>query len=83
MLKFNNQTWFLDHTGINHKVKYLGKWEKNDYLLYQTILDHKMSEYCYSNGYNKHMDNANHPILLLIFYSHSYLLYPLINFINY
>lgn len=64
MLKFNNQTWFLDHTGLNHKVKYLGKWKKNDYLLYQTILDNTISEYCYQNGYKKHMNKQIQPIRL-------------------
>ena len=61
-MKFNNHIWFLDHLGINHQIKYIGKWEKKDYLLYQTILKNKLDEYCYQNGFEKHMIKNIKPI---------------------
>jgi len=61
---FNNQTWFLDYTGINHKVNYLGKWEKKNYESYQYHMNRKLDEYLYDVGYEEHMIKDIHPIRL-------------------
>lgn len=52
-MKFNNQHWFLDHIGLNHKIIYNGHWEKKDYLLYQEHMKRKLEEFNFNYVLNK------------------------------
>lgn len=61
-MNYNGQTWFLDHVGTNTHVEYLGKWEKDDYLVYQAYLNNKLEEYQYQNGYKEQIKKGINPI---------------------